>query len=68
MSYGKLITRWTTGGYDIFITCPAKSMHLEPELLHNEETKKIKFQISQVLRGRYPTLLCKLFSSIFEVI
>ena len=30
MSYGKLITRFTTGGYDIFITCPAKSMHLEP--------------------------------------
>ena len=31
MSYGKLITRFTTGGHDIFITCPAKSMHLEPE-------------------------------------
>ena len=30
MSYGKLITRFTTGGHDIFITCPAKSMHLEP--------------------------------------
>ena len=30
MSYGKLITRLTTGGHDIFITCPAKSMHLEP--------------------------------------
>ena len=29
MSYGKLITRFTTGGHDIFITCPAKSMHLE---------------------------------------
>ena len=28
--YGKLITRFTTGGHDIFITCPAKSMHLEP--------------------------------------
>ena len=26
-----VITRWTTGGYDIFITCPAKSMHREPE-------------------------------------
>ena len=24
--------RWTTGGYDIFITCPAKSMHREPEV------------------------------------
>ena len=22
-----VITRFTTGGYDIFITCPAKSMH-----------------------------------------
>ena len=31
MPYGKLITRFTTGGYDIFITCPAKSMHREPE-------------------------------------
>ena len=30
MSYGKLITRFTTGGHDIFITRPAKSMHLEP--------------------------------------
>ena len=30
MSYGKLITRFTTGGHAIFITCPAKSMHLEP--------------------------------------
>ena len=30
MSYGKLITRFTTGGHDIFITCPANSMHLEP--------------------------------------
>ena len=30
MPYGKLITRFTTGGHDIFITCPAKSMHLEP--------------------------------------
>ena len=30
MSYGKLITRFTTGGHDIFITCSAKSMHLEP--------------------------------------
>ena len=26
-----VITRWTTGGYDIFITCPAKSMHRESE-------------------------------------
>ena len=26
-----VITRWTTGGYDIFITCPTKSMHREPE-------------------------------------
>ena len=24
MPYGKLITRFTTGGHDIFITCPAK--------------------------------------------
>ena len=31
MPYGKLITRFTTGGHDIFITCPAKSMHREPE-------------------------------------
>ena len=31
MSYGKLITRFTTGGHDIFITCPAKSMHREPK-------------------------------------
>ena len=31
MSYGKLITRFTTDGHDIFITCPAKSMHREPE-------------------------------------
>ena len=30
MPYGKLITRFTTGGHDIFITCPTKSMHLEP--------------------------------------
>ena len=30
MPYGKLITRFTTGGHDIFTTCPAKSMHLEP--------------------------------------
>ena len=30
MPYGKLITHWTTGGHDMFITCPAKSMHLEP--------------------------------------
>ena len=30
MPYGKSITRFTTGGHDIFITCPAKSMHLEP--------------------------------------
>ena len=30
MSYGKLITRFTSGGHDIFITCPAQSMHLEP--------------------------------------
>ena len=30
MPYGKLITRFTTGGHNIFITCPAKSMHLEP--------------------------------------
>ena len=30
MPYGKLITRFTTGGHDIFITCPAISMHLEP--------------------------------------
>ena len=30
MPNGKLITRFTTGGHDIFITCPAKSMHLEP--------------------------------------
>ena len=30
MPYGKLITRFTTGGHDIFITCPAKSIHLEP--------------------------------------
>ena len=30
MPYGKLITHFTTGGHDIFITCPAKSMHLEP--------------------------------------
>ena len=30
MPYGKLITRFTTGGHDIFFTCPAKSMHLEP--------------------------------------
>ena len=30
MPYGKLITRFTTGGHIIFITCPAKSMHLEP--------------------------------------
>ena len=30
MPYGKLITRFTTGGHDIFITCPAKSMYLEP--------------------------------------
>ena len=29
MSYGKLVTRFTTGGHDIFITCPAKSMHIE---------------------------------------
>ena len=27
-----VITRWTTGGHDIFITCPAKSMHLEPDI------------------------------------
>ena len=25
-----VITRWTPGGYDIFITWPAKSMHREP--------------------------------------
>ena len=25
-----LITRFATGGHDIFLTCPAKSMHLEP--------------------------------------
>ena len=25
-----VITRFATGGYDIFLTCPAKSMHLEP--------------------------------------
>ena len=30
MPYGKLITRFTTGGHDIFITCSVKSMHLEP--------------------------------------
>ena len=30
MSYGKLITSFKTGEHDIFITCPAKSMHLEP--------------------------------------
>ena len=30
MPYGKLITRFTTGGHDISITCPSKSMHLEP--------------------------------------
>ena len=30
MSYGKLITRFTSGRHDIFITCPAKSMHREP--------------------------------------
>ena len=30
MPYGKLITRFATGGHDISITCPAKSMHLEP--------------------------------------
>ena len=29
MSYGKLITRFTTGGHDIFITCPAKGIHRE---------------------------------------
>ena len=29
MPYGKLITRFTTGGHDIFITFPAKSMHRE---------------------------------------
>ena len=29
--YYVVITRWATGGYDIFITCPAKSMHREPE-------------------------------------
>ena len=29
MSYGKLITHFTTGEHDIFITCPAKSMNLE---------------------------------------
>ena len=26
-----VITRWATGGYDIFLTCPAKSMYREPE-------------------------------------
>ena len=26
-----VITRFATGGYDIFLTCPAKSMHREPE-------------------------------------
>ena len=30
MPYGKLVTRFTTGGHDIFITYLAKSMHLEP--------------------------------------
>ena len=30
MSYGKLVTCFMTGGHDIFITCPAKSMQLEP--------------------------------------
>ena len=29
MSYGKLITRFTTDGHDIFITCPTKSIHLQ---------------------------------------
>ena len=33
MPYGELITRFTTGGHDIFITCPAKSMHLEPYII-----------------------------------
>ena len=35
MSYGKLIARFTTGGHDIFTTCPAKSMHRKPEQVMN---------------------------------
>ena len=27
MSYGQLVTRFTTGGHDIFITCPGLSVH-----------------------------------------
>ena len=35
--YWVVITRWTTGGYDIFITCPAKNMHREPaKSMHRE--------------------------------
>ena len=61
MSYGKLITRFTTGGHDIFITCPAKSMHLEPEPVpqkactESPSGSRCMFFAGQVIKISYPS-------------
>ena len=43
-----VITRWTTGGYDIFITCPAKSMHRVPEGLEGSRCMLFAGQVMKI--------------------
>ena len=58
MSYGKLITRFMTGGHDIFITCPAKSMH--------REGSRCMLFVGQVMKISYPPVVQRVITTHFK--
>ena len=74
MPYGKLITRFTTGGHDIFITCPAKSMHLEPFGLSvhafcgtgDESGSRCMLFAGQVMKISYPPVVQRVITTSFS--
>ena len=64
MSYGKLITRFTTGGHDIFITCPAKSMHRQPG---SPMGSRCMFFMGQMMKILYPPVVQRLITKYCQV-
>ena len=68
--------RFTTGGHDIFITCPAKRMHLEPKFsspvpqkayTSNPSGSRCMLFAGQVMKISYPPFVLRVITTYFNI-
>ena len=68
MPYGKLITRFTTGGHDIFITCPAKKHAPRARAQGAPRARGAYFCAGQVMKISYPPVVQRVITTLRSLI